>query len=81
MKRTVNLGLIQMTCSENVEKISKRQLVLSRMPRSRALRSSAPRSYSNPYTFANPRIGTIVDLAEEIDENSSTIQRLRELAN
>lgn len=81
VNRTVNLGLIQMTCSEDINaNFDKAVNRIKDAARSGAQIVCTQELFKSLY-FCQTEDWRAVDLAEEIDETSSTVLRLRELAS
>jgi len=80
MKRIVNVGLIQMTCSADMEANFDRAVGFIREAAGRGAQIVCTQElFKSPY-FCQTEDWRAVDLAEKIDKNSPTVLRLSELA-
>lgn len=80
MERTVNLGLIQMSCQEDIEaNFNKTVLNIKEAAQKGAQVICTQELFKSPY-FCQIEDPVNFDLAEIIDENNPTIQKLSDLA-
>jgi len=80
MKRTVNLGLIQMTCTENVGDNFDKAVELIKAAAQQGAQIICTQELFKSLYFCQSEDWNYFDLAEEINENSPTIQTLIKLA-
>jgi N-carbamoylputrescine amidase len=81
MKRTVNLGLIQMACSDDVAGNFEKAVGLIKEAARQGAQIICTQELFKSLYFCQSSDWHHFDLAEEVDENSPTIQRLSELAD
>jgi len=81
MEKTVNLGLIQMSCTDDLEENVRRTIgFIKQAAQGGAQIICTQELFKSPY-FCQIEHSQNFDLAEEITEDSSTIQLFSELAN
>jgi N-carbamoylputrescine amidase len=80
MKRTVTLGLIQMTCSENIAENFDKTIDLIKDAASQGAQIVCTQELFKSRYFCQSEDWHHFDLAEEINENNITIQELSKLA-
>jgi N-carbamoylputrescine amidase len=80
MKRTVNLGLIQMTCSENIAENFDKTIDLVKDAAGLGANIVCTQELFKSRYFCQSEDWRKFDLAEEINENNITLQKLSKLA-
>ena len=80
MKRTVNLGLIQMTCGQDVDKNFNMGIERIKAAAQQGAQIICTQELFKSIYFCQSEDQNHVDLAEEIHEGAPTVQKLSELA-